>query len=110
MNLTVDDIDLIDKYLKKELSLSEKVLVEQKLAHDEEWQGAFIFQKDLEKTIAYLESDGLKARLLRYSDRQRTASLPWLWAASVSFLILSGLVLYNSMRLNDQSLFRAFFE
>lgn len=109
-NLTVDDIDLIDKYLKRELELGEKILVEQKLAEDEEWRDAFLFQKEVEKTVAYLEADSLRTRLLRYTSRQKTASLPWLWAASVSFLILTGFIFHNSMKLNDQGLFTAFFE
>jgi tetratricopeptide (TPR) repeat protein len=107
---------LIDKYLTSKLSLQEKNVVNQLLSRDYEFRKEFVYVRDVQKAICFLERRRLKKELqevekLRLKNRRSIFIQRWSIAASIALLVgIFGLNLFKNGSMTDfDSLYQTHF-
>ena len=106
MSMNEKDIELIDKAIRDELSVSDKVLFENRMkdaTFNVEWKNRQVIQSVIEeKSRAHLKSDliDMENKVVRPSASPRSL---WLWLSLLAFLIIAALTFYYFTHSNSET-------
>ncbi|MGB3465770.1 MAG: hypothetical protein WBA74_10885 [Cyclobacteriaceae bacterium] len=109
MSLSAGDMDLLDGYLRGELTASQEAQVEEKIHRDLDWQEAYAFHQDLEKAFMYTEGMQMK-NFLRTTESGSADRISWLWAACLFLAVIAGALFWVADQPDSETLFQSYYE
>lgn len=109
MNLSEEELALIEAYLRKELSADKMAEVEAKITDNPDWQEAIRLHQDLEKAFDYNEANRLKQHLKSAGIKKTPTYLRWA-AAAVLLIFLTGVFYFISSTKDYQKQYEAFYQ